>query len=139
MSIEPNHERDIEQCGTEHSTDRRRDRDSRAARGMQRSAGRGRFHDLLRRESEEKGHCDVVHPEMHRRCPALVAFEINVGPEETEHGAQDEQPGVIDEPTHGLTIVGLATHLVVLRSISLGKVVTHRFSDRLRVFAGLFQ
>ena len=46
---------------------------------------------------------------MHRRRQARVAFEINVGPREAEQGAQDEQPGVIDEPTHGMTIVGPAT------------------------------
>ena len=81
---------------------------------MKRSAGRGRFDDLLRREGEEERHADIVDDEMDRVSEALVVQEVDIRPEKSDNRANDQQTRAIDEVAHPATIVaGLVASLPV--------------------------
>ena len=95
--IEREHQGGVYRGGARHAADRRDQRHRGAARRMQRTTRGRRLHDLLRRQSEEEDHPDIVHGEVEGVRDGLVAVSIDVRPDKREYRAEDEQARVVEQ------------------------------------------
>ena len=102
-SIERQHQGGVNRGRPGHATDRRDQRYGRSAWRVQGTTWGRRLDDLLRRQREEEGHSDFVHREVEGVRDRLVTLSIDVGPDERDDRARDEQARVLEQGGESLS------------------------------------